>query len=198
MKKVLSLFLVLSLTLILMTPNIAEAAVKISKAKATMEVDSTLKLKVTGTTKKITWSSSKKSVATVNSSGTVTAKAEGQATITAKIDSNKYNCEITVVNSNKTKFDDILSAGEYEVGVDIPAGKYNIECLIGTSTIFIYKNSRDYENDEFYSNLILMASKDSLDYEMYPNLYTPTYKNLTLKKGNYIIIDKSQISFKTK
>lgn len=198
MKKLLSVILVAVLCLSSLPADTAYGAVKISKAKATMEVDSTLKLKITGSGDKVAWSTNKKSVATINSSGTVTAKSEGQATITATINKVEYTCEITVVNSNKTKFDDILGAGEYEVGVDIPAGKYNIECLVGTSTISIYKNSKDYENDEFYSNLILMASKDSLDYEMFPNLYTPTYKNLTLKKGNYIIIDRSQISFKAK
>lgn len=101
MKKFLALLLVLVLSLTFISPGTAYAAVKISKAKATMEVDSTLKLKVTGSTKKITWSSSKKSVATVSSTGTITAKAEGEATITAKVNSKKYICQVTVVDSNK-------------------------------------------------------------------------------------------------
>lgn len=101
MKKILSAILVAILCLSLLPANTTYAAVKISKAKATMEVDSTLKLKVTGTNKEIKWSSSKKSVATVSKSGTVTAKSEGQAIITATINKNIYTCEVTVVNSNK-------------------------------------------------------------------------------------------------
>ncbi|MBE5967488.1 MAG: Ig-like domain-containing protein [Lachnospiraceae bacterium] len=102
MKKLLSIFLVAVLC-IGIVPNTASAAVKISKAKATMEVDSTLKLKVNGTSKNATWKTSKKSVATVSKSGTITAKSEGKATITATAGSKKYTCAVTVVDSNKPK-----------------------------------------------------------------------------------------------
>ena len=71
-------------------PSTASAAVKINKAKATIEVDSTLKLKVSGTSKNTTWKTSKKSVATVSKLGTVTAKSEGQTTITATVGSKNY------------------------------------------------------------------------------------------------------------
>ncbi len=101
LRRLLSILFVLVLCFTFIPTGTAYAAVKISKAKATMEVDSTLKLKVTGTTKKITWSSSKKSVATVSNAGTITAKAEGEATITAKVASKKYTCKVTVVDSNK-------------------------------------------------------------------------------------------------
>lgn len=69
----------------MMNLQTVEAATKINKSKAIMEVDSTLKLKVTGTNNKITWKSSKRSVATVNGSGLVTAKYEGKAKITATV-----------------------------------------------------------------------------------------------------------------
>lgn len=103
MRKTISFILCIILCIAFINPQTAEAAIVISKAKATMEVDSTLKLKVTGTYSKITWKSSKKSVATVNSSGVVTAKMEGKATITATVDKKKYTCNVTVVDSNKTK-----------------------------------------------------------------------------------------------
>ena len=98
MKKLLSTILVAILCLSLLPANTTYAAVKISKAKATMEVDSTLKLKVTGTNKEIKWSSGTKSGCHSEQAGTVTAKSEGQATITARVDSKKiymqgYGCE---------------------------------------------------------------------------------------------------------
>jgi hypothetical protein len=87
---------------LLLAPGVAHAAtVKISKSKAIMEVDSTLKLKITGTDSKVTWSTSSKKIATVNSAGTVTAVQEGTATITAKVNSKKFTCTVTVVDSNK-------------------------------------------------------------------------------------------------
>jgi len=95
------------------------ATIKISKNKATMEVDSTLKLKITGTNSKVTWSTSNKQIATVNASGTVTAVKEGTATITAKVDNKKYTCTVTVLDSNKVvkkeTFDPKKVANEIEV-----------------------------------------------------------------------------------
>lgn len=96
------MFLIIIMIVILSDPKLTEAAtIKISKTKATMEVDSTLKLKIIGTDSKVTWSTSSKKIATVNTSGTVTAVKEGTATITAKVDNKKYTCTVTVVDSNK-------------------------------------------------------------------------------------------------
>lgn len=88
------------------TTSVASAAtVKLSKTKVSLKVGQTKQLKLTGAKKKITWSSSKKSVATVSKSGKVTAKAAGTATITAKSSGKKYTCKVTVTDKkadNKT------------------------------------------------------------------------------------------------
>lgn len=70
-----------------------QAATKISKTKVALIKGQTTTLKVTGTKKKVTWSSSKKSVATVTSKGKVTAKKKGTATITAKVGSKNTNVQ---------------------------------------------------------------------------------------------------------
>ena len=77
----------------------AEAAtVKINKSKATLVVKKNTTLKVTGTAKKAAWASSNTKVATVGkTTGKVTAKAVGQATITGKIGTKKYTCKVTVI-----------------------------------------------------------------------------------------------------
>lgn len=93
-------------------PNTASAAVKINKAKATMEVDSTLKLKLSDSKSKATWKSSKSNIASVKADGTVTAKKEGQATITATVSGKKYTCAVTVVNSNKPDANKTYKVGE--------------------------------------------------------------------------------------
>ena len=81
------------------------AAPKAAKAKATVKVGKkyTLKLKYAAgkkaTVKKVTWKSSKKSVATVSSKGKVTAKKAGKTTITATItfkDGSKKKVKFTV------------------------------------------------------------------------------------------------------
>lgn len=120
MKKIISKCLVIIMITLLLIPETVQAAtVKISKTKATLEVDATLKLKITGTDSKVTWSTSKKSVATVSKSGTITAKAEGTAVITATVDGKKYACDVKVVNSNKNAFNEDFTIGEYLVGDDV-------------------------------------------------------------------------------
>lgn len=71
-------------------------AAKISQTKATITAGFTKKLSVTGAKVK-KWSSSKKTVATVDSKGKVTAKKAGKATISAKLDNDKtVKCTVTV------------------------------------------------------------------------------------------------------
>ncbi len=77
--------------------SVAQAAtIKLSKKTLTLEVGKSQTLKITGTTAKVTWSSSNKSVATVSTKGKVTAKKAGKATITATVSKKKYNCIVTV------------------------------------------------------------------------------------------------------
>lgn len=76
----------------------AEAATipKLNKKDTTLIKDQTLVLKVSDTKSKVKWSSSNKTVATVNSAGKVTAKKKGTATITAKVGKKILSCKITV------------------------------------------------------------------------------------------------------
>ena len=62
----------------------------------------TYKLKVYGVKGKIKWSTSNKKIATVNSSGTVTAKKPGTATIKAKVGGKTYTCKVKVTKNQKS------------------------------------------------------------------------------------------------
>lgn len=70
--------------------------IKLSYNSITLNKGSTKTLKVTGTSSKVTWTSSKTSVAAVNSSGKVTAKATGTATIYASVAGKKLSSKVTV------------------------------------------------------------------------------------------------------
>ena len=76
----------------------ATATYSISKTKLNMTVGDTSTLSVSGTKEKISWSSSKKSVATVDQNGKVTAKNAGSAVITATVAGEKLTCNVTVEN----------------------------------------------------------------------------------------------------
>lgn len=78
-------------------------AASISKTKVTLLNGQSVSLKVNGKKGKVKWSSSKKSVATVNSKGLVKAKKKGTAKITAKIGKKKYTCKVTVQSPKLSK-----------------------------------------------------------------------------------------------
>ena len=97
--------------------NVSAGKITLDKTKATMRVGKTLTLKATitpanTTDKKVTWKSSDKKIATVSSSGKITAKNTGKVTITATTSNGKKaTCTVTVkaavaptgVKLNKTK-----------------------------------------------------------------------------------------------
>lgn len=101
MKKLISL--VLSLVVITtvatsLSVNVSAAGkVKLSNTSITLVVGKSKKLKLKNTSQKATWSSSKASVAKVDSNGKVTAKKQGTAKITAKLYGKKYTCKVKVV-----------------------------------------------------------------------------------------------------
>lgn len=97
MKKKIWVFILFVLFSVIMCQNNVQAAnqVKLNVTNAMMVKGDSFTLKVTGTKKKVKWSSSKKSVATVKN-GVVNAKKTGTTYITAKIGKKKYKCKVTV------------------------------------------------------------------------------------------------------
>lgn len=82
----------------------AASKVKLSRTKMTMCMSDTQKLKVEGSSKKVTWSSSNKKVAKVSSKGDVKALKAGKATITADVAGKKLKCKVTVYSTIGTYF----------------------------------------------------------------------------------------------
>lgn len=78
-------------------------SISLDRTTATIEVSNILKLNATtNSDKTITWTSSKKEVATVDANGNVKAIAEGITVITATVDGKSANCTITVTKGNTT------------------------------------------------------------------------------------------------
>lgn len=80
----------------------AEAKAKpvLNKKKVSLAAGGKVTLKLKNWKKRVAWSSSKKSVATVSGKGVVQAKKKGTAKITAKAGSKKYVCKVTVTKSS--------------------------------------------------------------------------------------------------
>lgn len=104
-----SLFFLIMVLLAFPVRASAASKVKLNKTSVTIMKGNTRQLKVKNTSKKVTWKSSKRSVATVDANGLVTAKKKGKAVIAAKVGKKKYTCKVTVkqpvtkVKLNKSK-----------------------------------------------------------------------------------------------
>lgn len=82
-----------------------KASIKLKPKKITITAGDTRTLTPTvkGKSQKVTWKSSNTKVAAVNSSGKITAKKAGKATITAKANGKTAKCTVTVKKSNYAK-----------------------------------------------------------------------------------------------
>ena len=94
--KKLSVMLLCCLLLSVIAMPVSASAAKLNKKSISLNVGKTYTLKASGTKGKITWTSSKKSVATVSSKGVVKAKKKGTAVITAKYGKKTLACKVTV------------------------------------------------------------------------------------------------------
>lgn len=83
--------------------DVQAAKVKLNKSAVTIYRGASTSLKVSGSKKKVKWSSSKKSVASVSASGKVTGKKGGSAYICAKVGKRTLKCKVTVKEPNKSK-----------------------------------------------------------------------------------------------
>lgn len=118
--------------------------------------------KVTGTaTPKatITWKTSNASVATVNSSGVMTGKKVGTATISAKANGITKTVKVTVKNPPVKYYGE----GMYKVGKDIPAGEYVLYASDGLGYFSVNKNASGsfdaiITNEIFQTNSIITVT----------------------------------------
>lgn len=94
--KKLSMMMLVCLLLSVIAMPVSANAAKLNKKNVSINVGKNYTLKATGIKGKITWTSSKKSVATVSSKGVVKAKKKGTAVITAKYGKKKITCKVTV------------------------------------------------------------------------------------------------------
>ncbi len=203
--KKLNAALALALTLTLISPvalpaaptaTVEAATIKINKTKKTLKVGQTYQLKITGTKKKVTWKSSKKTVATVTSKGKVKAKAVGKTNITATVGKKKFTCKITVKDAdNKALATAPFNAKEVTAqGYSFVAPKDWISKTTTENGTYAYATVPTQQHVSHIAVAIQESDTNSLDYAsikevlsaqyteetVYASLTSQGYENLTI------------------
>lgn len=115
---------------------VAEAAtIKINKSKVTMEIATTTALEVTGTKSKVTWKTSNKKVASVNSKGVVTAHSAGIAKITATVGKKRYTCTVTVIDYDHAQLLTFVEGLNAHINMAGQLAEYQNQYIAGKITV---------------------------------------------------------------
>ena len=136
-------------TLMILAISSRTFAAGISKKSLTIPAGESTKLSVSGV-KKVSWKSSKKSVASVSGKGVVKAKKAGTCKITAKAGKKTFTCKVTVV---KKEIDGSASAST--AAVSAPDTSSMSEQEIGIYQMLIakraqYPEGRHWTNSNYY------------------------------------------------
>ena len=142
-------------------------SISLNKSSASLEIGNTLQLSASlqpsGATGTITWSSNNTSIATVNSTGLVTAKAAGTATITASINGLTATCVVTVLDENASSTYEKIASYDFSSG--------NTSTLeYSDSTLLSRFNSSAVTGDGL-SDIVNAVSNSSKVYAGYASYY---------------------------
>lgn len=168
----------------------------INTKSATVTAGFTKTLKVDNTNDKVTWTSSKKTVATVSSKGVVTAKKPGKATITAKTKSGqKLTCKITVkANTFKETKYSISELPSFSCALQVYSASYAKNGDLVMKCRFL--------NNSGYKVTALKNSKITFKTDAGKTIgsYSMSKKNMTVSSGSTkdfsITIKKSKLKIK--
>ena len=198
--KKLSVMLLCCLLLSVIAMPVSASAAKLNKKSISLNVGKIYTLKASGTKEKITWTSSKKSVATVSSKGVVKAKKKGTAVITAKYGKKKLKCTVTVKKA-KTVINKSTLKGTWEVDVPmtVKVNKTSIRWIYGSA--FYYGNAMKFANNGSFLYYVGAGNGGKGSYKIGSNSITysvRTYEEGSLEKGTIKVIKGKNIRLMTR
>ncbi len=160
----------------------ASAKMKINKKKATIYVGKTVKLKVKNANKKVKWSSTKKSVATVSKKGKVKGKKTGKATIIAKVGKKKFKCKVTVKKVYKKRIS--VSVKSSIIGTIKTYGKSDYSDSDGW---YYYLDYLDYDDEynEYYTSVKYIPKRDVIEISLLNNKEILVYFDIKNVSDSY-------------
>ncbi len=113
-KKLLALVVLTLVLLISAVPTFAAGTMKLNATKVTTAVAKPVQLKVLNKgTKKVTWRTSNKAIATVSSTGVVKGVKAGSCKVSATVGTKKFYCAIVVQNNYVKTSKNLLDPASY-------------------------------------------------------------------------------------
>ena len=163
--------------------NVEAATIKLSATKKTVEVGKTTTLKVKGTKKKVTWSSSNKKIATVSKNGKVKGIKVGNCTIKAKVSGKTYKCKVTVKKAKSSK---TLTPKQVQAKIEAACRAHGmvsfeelVEQLVGTpeysDVSYEELMSSKYDASWFQCSIPITNNFSDEDYYAYAGMNSPAY-----------------------
>lgn len=189
-----------SILFVPVTDNTAYAAsISLNKTSATIVNGKTVQLKVKGTSAKVKWSTSSKSIATVSTKGLVKAKKPGRVTITAKVANKTLRCKVTI-KKNTNDYYGVIKQKLLSNGINDGNGNYTIKGLSnGTSdwlgdyldtvsvtynsnyNYFEFKYSKEYYEHDWPSSYVSMTIQEpfnkAVDFHVEDFYFLDDYSN---------------------
>ncbi len=124
---------IMMLPVVFRSAHAAQAKVKLNKTSLELLAGSSEQLKISGTSKTVTWKSKKKSIATVDADGVVTGVKSGSCKIIAKVGKKKYTCKVTVRSLKNVNTTGALRG----IDVSIYQGKINFKKVKADGISFV-------------------------------------------------------------
>lgn len=140
--------------------TVKKPSIKLNKTSAAIYTSGTktvkLKATVKGASAKVTWKSSNRNIATVDSGGKVTAKKAGKVTITAKANGKTAKCKVTVKKLSKRKralmiYKTLLAKGTIKYfGLNYAVSAFAVADTDGDSIPELYIRGKRDDSDILY------------------------------------------------
>ena len=156
-------------------------SVRVSPTSVTLEEGQTRQLSVTvspstANNRNVTWNSSNSTVASVSSSGLVTAKQAGSATITVRAadgSGKQATCRVTVENK---KVEDIVESGDY---INYPSSSGTIKCAV------LYDSSSSYGVEVIAMEAVDYVTLGSSTFSTSKNMYNSAISYLNSEAQSF-------------
>lgn len=166
--------------------NVQAATIQLSEKSLILNVGETATLKMKGTKKKATWSTSDASIAMVSNSGKVSAIKEGNVQITANISNKKYICKVVILRPENPYIATApFAAQEKNFGKLSAVIPKDWTCSLDSSEVnelssTIYPSSVNTEDP--HSEIYIYVNNDGTPAEAYSDLKAYCTETYTVEK----------------